>query len=81
LTEIKEAETAAKNKAITEKDALTQEIQNLIATNKENQERVQQIEIANQDYQNHQHFIDEELVKAEAQIELIKDLLLREQSI
>ncbi|MFY8014541.1 MAG: hypothetical protein ACOVN3_03775 [Limnohabitans sp.] len=81
LAKAKEAETAAANKAKTEKDALAKEKQTLETKHKESQERLQQLETANQDLQNRQHLQHEELVKAEAQIELIKDLLLREQGI
>jgi hypothetical protein len=81
LSKAKEAETALKNKAISEKDALSKEKQTEASKYKENQERLQQLEAINQDLQNRQHLQHEELVKAEAQIELIKDLLLREQGI
>ena len=81
LAKAQEAETAAKNKAITERDALAKEKQSEAAKHKESQERLQQLESAHQDLQKRQHLQHEELVKAEAQIELIKDLLLREQGI
>lgn len=77
----KDAETAATNKAKSERDALAKENQALKAKYQENQERMQHLESANQDLQNRQYQQHEELVKAEAQIELIKDLLLREQGI
>lgn len=41
-------------------------------------QRLQQLEAENQNYASRQHLLQEELIKAEAQIELIKDLLLRE---
>jgi len=81
LAKAKEAETASANKAKTDRDALAKEKQTLEIKHKESQERLQQLESANQDLQNRQHLQHEELVKAEAQIELIKDLLLREQGI
>jgi hypothetical protein len=81
LVKAKDAETASANKAKTEKDALAKEKQTLESKHKESQERLQQLESANQDLQNRQHLQHEELVKAEAQIELIKDLLLSEQGI
>ena len=42
------------------------------------QQRNQQLEIDNQENTLRQQLLQEELIKAEAQIELIKDLLLRE---
>ena len=60
---------------------MAQEKQTLESKHKESEERLQQLESANQDLQNRQHLQHEELVKAEAQIEFIKDLLLREQGI
>jgi hypothetical protein len=81
LGKAKEAETAAKNKAITEKDALTKEKQTEASKHKEKQERIEQLEAINQDLQHRQNMQHEELVKAEAQIELIKELLLHEQGI
>jgi chromosome segregation ATPase len=81
LAKAKEAETAAKNKAVSERDVLAKEKQTEAAKNRASQERLQELEGANQDLQNRQHLQHEELVKAEAQIELIKDLLLREQGI
>ena len=74
LAQAKDAETTAKNKAISERDAE-------VIKNNESQERQQHLESANQDLQNRQQYLHEEMVKAEAQIELIKDLLLREQSL
>ena len=41
-------------------------------------QRLQQLEEENQNYASRQHLLQEELIKAEAQIDLIKDLLLRE---
>ena len=81
LAKAKEAENAVTTKAKTERDALAKEKQILEAKHLESQKRLQQLESANQDLQNRQHLQHEELVKAEAQIELIKDLLLREQGI
>ena len=52
-----------------------------VTKNKESLERQRHLESTNQDLQNRQLLLHEELVKAEAQIELIKDLLLREQGI
>jgi len=43
--------------------------------------RCQELESINQNLENRQQLLHEELVKAEAQIELIKDLLLRESGI
>jgi len=80
-TQAKEAETTAKNKAMNERDALAKEKHAGIAKNKELLERQQQLESANQDLQSRQYYFQEELVKAEAQIDLIKDLLLRDQSL
>ena len=62
-------------------DALAKEKQTEAAKNRASQGRLQELEGANQDLQNRQHLQNEELVKAEAQIELIKDLLFREQGI
>ena len=81
LAKAKDAETASANKAKTDRDALAKEKQTLESKHKESQERLHQLESANQDLQNRQHLQHEELVKSEAQIELIKDLLLREQGI
>jgi hypothetical protein len=64
-----------------EREALAKEKHAGIAKNKELLERQQQLESANQDLQNRQYSFQEELVKAEAQIDLIKDLLLRDQSL
>ena len=41
-------------------------------------QRIQQLETENQEYAARQHMLQEQIIKAEAQIELIKDLLLRE---
>jgi hypothetical protein len=81
LAKAKDAETVSANKAKTERDALAKEKQTMESKHKDSQERLQQLESANQDLHNRQHLQHEELVKAEAQIELIKDLLLREQGI
>ena len=81
LSKAKETETASLIKAKTEKDAFAKEKQTLEAMLNESQERLQQLQSANQELQNRQHLQHEDLVKAEAQIEMIKDLLLREQGI
>lgn len=63
----RDAEVRAKNALTTLQQDTTSKLQ-----------RLQQLEAENQNYASRQHLLQEELIKAEAQIELIKDLLLRE---
>ncbi|WP_210545494.1 hypothetical protein [Rhodoferax sp. PAMC 29310] len=78
LANDKAALTAARD----EQAKLAAERQTALATQQKdsgsNLQRLQQLEADNQEYAARQHMLQEELIKAEAQIDLIKDLLLRE---
>ncbi|MDP2370551.1 hypothetical protein [Rhodoferax sp.] len=78
LANDKAALTAARD----EQAKLATDRQTALATQQQDtaskQQRLQQLEADNQEHAARQHMLQEELIKAEAQIELIKDLLLRE---
>ena len=57
---------------------ITQSRDNALQQVREQETRLQAQEAQNQELQHRQHLMQEEMIKAEAQIELIKDLLLRE---
>jgi hypothetical protein len=85
LVAARAAETQAKEQALAQRDEQTKlaaERQKALAVQKQeaanHQQRIQHLEAENQENSMRQQMLQEELLKAEAQIELIKDLLLRE---
>jgi hypothetical protein len=85
LTQARDAEAKGKAETIAQKEALAKEKTDAIAERDESrqrlqdqQARMQQLETENTEARMRQTLLQDELVKAEAQIELIKDLLLRE---
>ena len=75
-------EKAALTAARDEQAKLATERQTALATQQQatasKQQRLQQLDADNQEFAARQSMLQEELIKAEAQIDLIKDLLLRE---
>jgi hypothetical protein len=63
---------------VKDRASLSQQLKTMTKASDELAEKLKVAEAANQELAHRQQLMNDELVKAEAQIELIKDLLLRE---